>query len=107
MNYSELLKQIALGEDSRHQFKIDVKNPDSLGAELAAFANSEGGVLYIGVCDDWTIPGLSTKDVGRINQLISNCAGRHVRSPLTVHTENVATKDGRVVIVLTVPQRYR
>ncbi len=104
MNYSELLKQIALGEDSRHQFKIDVKNPDSLGAELAAFANSEGGVLYIGVCDDGTIPGLSTKDVGRINQLISNCASRHVRSPLTVHTENVATKDGRVVIVLTVPK---
>ena len=104
MDIHELKSQISLGEDSRRQFKVDVRNPDSLAAEMAAFANSEGGTLYIGVKDDGSIPGLSMEDVGRINQLISNCASQHVRSPLTVQTENVGVDGGGVVIVLNIPK---
>jgi len=99
----KLKKQIARGEDSRNQFKADVHNADSLAGEMAAFANSDGGTIYIGVADDGSIPGLSQKDVGRINQLISNAASQHVRSPLSVQTKNVLVEDEQVVIVLTVP----
>jgi predicted HTH transcriptional regulator len=49
MNLNDLKSQVALGEDSRRQFKRDVTNVDGLAAELAAFANSEGGVIYLGV----------------------------------------------------------
>jgi ATP-dependent DNA helicase RecG len=66
-----------------------VKNSESLASEMAAFANSEGGTLYIGVADDGFISRLTSKDVERINQLISNAASQLVRSPLTVQTENV------------------
>lgn len=45
MNLSDLKAQVALGEDSRRQFKRDVTNADSLAAEMAAFSNSEGGVI--------------------------------------------------------------
>jgi ATP-dependent DNA helicase RecG len=38
-----LFSQIALGEDSLRQFKIDVRNAESLASEMAAFANLEGG----------------------------------------------------------------
>lgn len=104
MTLSDLQAQLALGEDSRRQFKQDVTNADALAAEMAAFANSEGGIIYLGVADDGSTPGLSRADVGRINQLIGNVASQHVRSPLTVTTENVGVEDGRVVIVLTVPK---
>ena len=104
MNPKELQTQIALGEDSKRQFKADVRNAESLAAELAAFANSDGGRIFIGVADDGSTPGLSPKDVSRINQLISNAASQLVRSPLTVQTENVPLGKGRVVIVLTVPK---
>ena len=43
MLLKELRSSVALGEDSRRQFKQDVSNADSLAAEMAAFANSEGG----------------------------------------------------------------
>ncbi|MDO8473040.1 MAG: hypothetical protein Q7T05_04400 [Dehalococcoidia bacterium] len=43
MTLAELQAQISLGEDSRREFKRDVTNGDSLAAEMAAFANSEGG----------------------------------------------------------------
>jgi ATP-dependent DNA helicase RecG len=99
-----LREQIALGEDSVRQFKANVKNPESLAAELVAFANAEGGRILIGVADDGSVPGLSAPDVRRINQLIGNVASQLVRSPVSVHTENVALGSGSVVIVLDVPK---
>ncbi|PZN81873.1 MAG: ATP-dependent DNA helicase RecG [Candidatus Methylumidiphilus alinenensis] len=101
---ADLKSQIVLGEDSRRQFKQDVTNADALAAEMAAFANSEGGVILLGVADDGSAPGLSLADVGRINQLISNAASQHIRSPLTVSTENLELDNGRIVIMLTVPK---
>ncbi|QFY89953.1 putative DNA binding domain-containing protein [Magnetovirga frankeli] len=104
MKRSDLLSQIALGEDSTRQFKADVKNADSLASEMAAFANTNGGTIFIGVADDSSTPGMSQQDVARINQLISNAASQLVRSPLAVQTENLALENGRIVIVLTVPK---
>lgn len=52
MHIDEMKAQIALGEDSRRQFKRDMTNVDALAAEMAAFANAEGGVIYLGVDDD-------------------------------------------------------
>ena len=104
MKLTELKAQIALGEDSRRQFKRDVTNADSLAAEMAAFANSEGGTIFLGVADDGSLVGLSRGDVKRLNQLIGNAASQHVRSPLTVQTENIGVEDERVVILLTIPK---
>jgi ATP-dependent DNA helicase RecG len=104
MKREDLHACIALGEDSTRQFKANVTNSESLASEMAAFANSEGGTIFIGVADDGAVPGLSREDVVRINQLIGNAASQHVRSPLTVQTENVRLAEGRIVITLTVPK---
>ena len=104
MGVDELRGLASRGEDSATQFKADITNAESLAAEMAAFANSEGGLILIGVADDGSMPGLSPKDVARINQLISNAASHLVRSPLMVNTENVALGNGRVVILLKVPK---
>ncbi|PWR73278.1 RNA-binding domain-containing protein [Methanospirillum stamsii] len=99
-----LLSQISLGEDSNHQFKQNITNADSLASEMAAFANADGGVIYIGVSDDGSIPGLCFSDVTRINQIISNAASQHIKSPLTVKTENIPVGNNRIVIALTIPK---
>ena len=104
MNIADLYRHIAGGEDSTHQFKADVKNGKSLAAEMVAFANANGGAIYIGVADDGSPTGLTKRDVGRLNQLIGNAASQGVRSPLTVQTENVLLENGRTVIVLNVPE---
>lgn len=104
MTATDLLAQIALGEDSARQFKAEVKHAESLASEMAAFANSEGGVLFLGVADNGSVPGLAKEEVGRINQLISNAASQLVRSPLIVQTENIALDGGRIVIVVRVPR---
>jgi ATP-dependent DNA helicase RecG len=102
MRIKDLLSQISLGEDSTRQFKVDVRNAESLASEMAAFANCEGGTIYLGVADDGSALGLGKNDIARINQLISNAASQLVKSPLIVRTENIALQNGRVVIVLAV-----
>jgi ATP-dependent DNA helicase RecG len=106
MKSRELRSLVSLGEDSTRQFKVDVKNADSLASEMAAFANSEGGTIFVGVADNGSMPGLSQKDVARINQLISNAASQDVRSPLSVQTTNVRMPGaaGRIIIVVTIPK---
>ena len=46
MTEDELLLCIAPGEDSKHQFKVDIHNAESIATEMVAFANVEG-MLYI------------------------------------------------------------
>ena len=102
MTEAELLHQLALGEDSRHQFKRDATNADSMAAELAAFSNSGGGQLFIGVADDGSVLGLDAGAVRRLNQLLSNAASQHTRPPVHPLTENVQTANG-IVMVISVP----
>ena len=91
------------GEDSQHQFKENLTNIDSLAAELVAFSNGAGGALVIGVSDDGEVIGLSSKDVGRLNQLISNASSQHVRPPIHPTTQNL-TIDDKVVMIVNVPE---
>ena len=102
MTEAELLQRIALGEDSRLQFKRTVTHPDALATELVAFSNSGGGTLLLGVNDDGSIAGLDAVEVRRLNQVLSNTASQHLRPPISPLTENVLTGQG-VVIVVQVP----
>lgn len=44
MTEANLLQILACGEDSRHQFKRDKTNVDSIATGLDAFANSDGPI---------------------------------------------------------------
>lgn len=104
MNATEVKRLTALGEDSGRQFKEDVRNADSLAAEMVALSNSVGGVILIGVKDNGMTVGLSPADVRRVNQLIGNAATQGMRGPIAPRTENVRVGKERIVVVLTIPE---
>lgn len=95
MTEADLLQTLVRGEDSRQQFKRDASNVDALAAELAAFANSGGGTLLLGVNDGGSVAGLDAVAVRRLNQLLGNAASQHVRPPVHPITENVPTANGQ------------
>lgn len=102
METSELLEIISRGEDSKHQFKTNVTNIDSIAEEMAAFSNSGGGYILIGVNDrDYSISGLTGFDMGRLNQLVSNAASQSIRPPINPKTENIFVPGG-IVMVITI-----
>jgi ATP-dependent DNA helicase RecG len=105
METVEILEAIERGEDSHLQFKETVTNPDQLASEMAAFANSKGGCILIGVSDQGVITGLTAEDVHRINQLISNSASQNVREPLFPTTRNVTIGDKKIIVLDVVESR--
>ncbi len=94
-----LLEILTRGEDSKHQFKENLTNVDSLAAEIVALANTQGGQMIIGVSDDGEITGLSGYDISRLNQLISNAASQSVKPPVNPITENINTDQGLVLVM--------
>lgn len=99
METVELLELLSRGEDSRHQFKRNVANPDALAAEMVAFSNGVGGQIFVGVNDDGTIAGLTSEDVRRVNQLISNVSSQSIEPPINPMTENIQTEQGLVLLI--------
>ncbi|MEI6390489.1 MAG: RNA-binding domain-containing protein [Verrucomicrobiota bacterium] len=91
------------GEDSRHQFKQNITNPESVAGDLVAFSNTKGGMIVIGVNDHGTVTGLSADDIRRINQLVSNTATNLVRPSVNPITENISV-GGQLVMIVTVQE---
>jgi len=99
METPELIEIISRGEDTRHQFKADFNNQQSLSEEMVAFSNSWGGQILIGVTNQNTVCGLTKEAVARINLLISNAASQSIHPPINPQTENIAHPDGLVMVV--------
>jgi predicted HTH transcriptional regulator len=58
MTLREIQTSISSGENQMLEFKKKVAHPEKIVREVVAFANSNGGELYIGVDDNGTISGL-------------------------------------------------
>ena len=103
MEAIEVMQVLTQGEDSRNQFKLNITNEDALAFEMVAFSNTEGGRIFVGVSDDGTDIGLSTDDVRRINQMLSNAASQNVRPAVNPLSEVVSVNEHRI-LVITVPK---
>jgi ATP-dependent DNA helicase RecG len=102
MEALEIMQMLALGEDSRNQFKKNISNPDSLAAEMVAFSNGQGGTIFIGVDDDGSVSGLSEDDIRRLNQMVSNAASQHVTPAINPFTQNTLIQE-KMILVVQIP----
>lgn len=96
----DLAEIIGRGEDSKTQFKLRFDSIDSLAVEVSAMANSEGGLIVVGVSDDAEIVGVD--DLHKLNQWISNACSQKIEPPLNVITENINYKN-RLVVLMKIP----
>ncbi|OQW99885.1 MAG: hypothetical protein BWK80_62430 [Desulfobacteraceae bacterium IS3] len=93
------MAEIAGGEDRRHEFKRKIVNPESIAGEIVAFANSDGGVLYIGVEDDGKIAGI--EDSETVFQTLANICRDRCIPPVSPMIEQYRSED-KDIVVLTV-----
>ena len=59
---TELREIIANGKNSGVEFKRDDIRIETLGKEIVALANFQGGRILLGVDDDGTISGIQNRD---------------------------------------------
>lgn len=76
---------------------------DDIKKEIIAFANCEGGKLYIGVQDDGTVVGLDNPDEAALQ--ISNMVRDAIKPDLTMflHYETM-NENGKQIVVIDVQQ---
>jgi ATP-dependent DNA helicase RecG len=96
---SSILTEISQGESQHREFKRAVDNPEGFAGEIVAFANTEGGTLYIGVDDEGQIQGL--KNINKVFQVVTNICRDRCIPPVSPVIEEL-TVEGKDIIVLTV-----
>ena len=99
METIEIMQILAQGEDSLNQFKKNITNIDALAIEIIAFSNTMGGKIFIGVNDDGNVTGLTTEDVHRLNNLLSNAASQNVKPAVNPVSEMAMIDDQRIMII--------
>ena len=108
----ELLDQIAAREDSRWEFKqvefagTRLKSPKRavLADEIAAFANSRGGVLLCGVTDDGRVQRLTGDQVAALDHVLVEASSDSIPPPVRIQTPHRRLPDGRLLVAVEVPQ---
>ncbi len=96
MEIKKLLEIISQGENSSIEFKSGKVRPESVAKEMAAFSNSFGGTLLIGVEDDGIISGIKME---KIDQWLANIARINVIPAISpdISIENIKNKKIAVV----------
>ena len=102
MDAFELQQRISQWENLHTEFKETIVHPDKLAASLAAFANTDGGQLIIGVQNDGVVVGVA--DMDKAMRAVDNAAYQNCEPPLTVLQETVVVDDAKTVLVVNVPK---
>jgi predicted HTH transcriptional regulator len=85
------------GEGQRLEFKMKVKFPEKIIKELVAFANSDGGHLFVGVSDEGQIEG--SKFVEEDQFLLEKAISSYCFPAFTYHVYRIPLENGRSVLV--------
>ncbi len=116
MNFSdeEISRQMRLGEDSCWEFKeIEFAGnvPRSprradLADELAAFANTDGGVILCGVTDSGDVQGMSREQMDALEHLLVEVCTDMITPPIRPVVLRRETEEGVPFLLVEVPQGH-
>ena len=91
---TELIEKIMLGEDSTIEFKREMPpQRNSLADEIAAFANSQGGVILIGVDDYREIVGLELQNLDNVEKTVVEICEDSIEPAVPIFTEKLRIDD--------------
>ena len=109
----EIKRQLRLGEDSRWEFKEvkfsgnrpKVPKRDDWADEIAAFANTNGGVLLCGVTDGGEVQGMSRAQMDKLGSLLDELCTDSIKPPVRTTTLRKEVENKSLLLV-KVPEGY-
>ena len=96
-----LLDIIGQGETRYTEFKRLVHSPIKIAKSIVAFANTEGGIILIGVDDDKRITGIHSEK--EMLEIVHDAIKLHIEPILRIETEVIEYKK-RLVLMVIVPE---
>ena len=113
---AQMLEQIRAGEDGRAEFKelrlserrVTSPNTEDLAGELVAFANAEGGAVFLGVDDAGAVTGIPPDRLDVVEQWLLNVATHNCDPPIRPVVRKAllpsASGEDRRVLLAEVPR---
>ncbi|MDG1253021.1 MAG: putative DNA binding domain-containing protein [Schleiferiaceae bacterium] len=95
-----LLQEIRQGESQHREFKFRIDSQRKIAKTLVAFANSEGGRLFIGVKDNGVIAGVRGEEE---LYMLEGAADLHTR-PAVRFSAEAHQVEGKIVLVVDIPR---
>ena len=107
----EIRRRLMLGEDGRWEFKQFVfkgNRPTSprrntIADELAAFANSKGGIMICGVTDAGEVQGMTRAQLDVVEQLVVDVCTDAIKPPIAIDTSRGEIGDKAFLTVEVAP----
>jgi hypothetical protein len=101
MTRNQLDDLITQGEHIQLEFKRQLSSAQRIARTLAAFANTSGGTLLVGVADDGKIVGVPSefREVSKVE----DATDRIIQPALTVSYQTLSP-DGRTVLIVTISE---
>lgn len=82
MDWTDVLDRIAAGEDQHTEFKPHFKDRSAVGRAICAFANTEGGLIILGISDSQQIIGV-TEDSEKVQERLTSFLQTGCSSPVS------------------------
>lgn len=100
-----LKRLINRGEGQHLEFKTKTNSPDKIVHEFIAFANSEGGMLLVGVSDEGRISGLRYPEEDQM--LIMNALKKYCWPHIKIKSSIVKVNEKKWVIIFDVFESHK
>jgi len=81
MDWSDVLERVDRGEDEHTEFKRGLGDLKPVGRGIAAFANTDGGLLVLGVDDTRAIVGVK-EDADKVSERLTNFLQTGLSAPV-------------------------
>jgi ATP-dependent DNA helicase RecG len=104
LDLNTLKESLTKKENLHAEFKEWPVHPDDLAAEIIAFANTDGGLIFLGVDDQGRITGISELELDRVTRAVDNVAFNNCEPPVTIIQETAHDEAGRLVLSVNIPQ---
>jgi predicted HTH transcriptional regulator len=100
MDLKELKALVKKGEGVHLEFKLKASHPEKIVREIVAFANTEGGLLLVGVGDDKSIPGLKFADEDEY--LLTRAIEKYCKPTISYTLRRITVQPEREVLILSI-----
>ena len=109
----ELLSRLQTGEDGEWEFKevrfrttrLEAPKRNDIADEIAAYANSQGGVVVFGVSDRGDVQGMTREQMDALDRVVVEVCTQSIEPPLAVQLHR-RKLEGKHVMVVAVPKGH-
>lgn len=101
-----IIKLIAGRESQYVEFKTKLPSDDIVARNMAAFANTDGGILILGVSDNGQLIGLLEEEVGIVMDRLTKIASSLLPRPIQVRAVDVRGKCLVFAVIEKTPDEF-